>query len=313
MAEIDLKSYTTRAAELEMAIYMQKKLMTAHKTVIDEQRPIMPKKQTIEEPRSPQYYSSSSYQANGGFYFFIGCMVLIGILGLPLLYYGKVLVALICIGVGILGGICIYTEVDNKRQADEQAQIDMNRYQKAKEEYPALVEQYKRKLASIEETYSEEFKTYEQNLFKYNDKSFSVMEQHTTALSSLEVALQMHYDENVIFPKYRNMIAITTINEYLLSGRCFELEGPNGAYNLYEMELRQNIIIGQLSTVIDNLEQIRNNQFSLYRELIHTNESVNQIIYELRDLGKTSKLNAYFSGVAAKAAISPKIIKGIIH
>ena len=39
MAEVDLKAYTARAMELEVAIYTQKKLMAEHKKIIRNDRP----------------------------------------------------------------------------------------------------------------------------------------------------------------------------------------------------------------------------------------------------------------------------------
>ena len=312
-----LKDYTARATELEAAIYTQKKLMAAHKTIIEEQRPLKPMKREIEEPKKPQTPAPSAYNANYTFYFAIGLMLIAGILGVY--YFISIdnivakLLTFILIGIGIGGCACVYSEASEKKQQDEWARIRNENYQKELAEYPKQLEEYKRTVASAEEAHRVAMEKYEKNVLEYDDNSKSLLSQHTDALTSLETALQLLYDENIIFPKYRNMVAITTINEYLMSGRCFELEGPNGAYNLYEMELRQNIIIGQLAAVIDNLEQIRNNQFSLYRELVRTNDTVNQIVYEIRDLKKTTKLTAYFAGVAAKIAASPKIIKGIIH
>ena len=77
----------------------------------------------------------------------------------------------------------------------------------------------------------------------------------------IEKNLEQLYGLNIIFPKYRNMMAICSLYEYISSGRCDTLEGQAGAYNLYEMELRQNVIIGQLEKVISQLESIKNNQY----------------------------------------------------
>ena len=38
----------------------------------------------------------------------------------------------------------------------------------------------------------------------------------------------------------------------------------NGAYNLYEQELRQNLIINKLDFVIDRLDTVIDNQHMLY-------------------------------------------------
>ena len=148
------------------------------------------------------------------------------------------------------------------------------------------------------------------NTEKHDKYSKAMAQKHKEVLSSLQSTLQEYYDMNVIFPKYRNFIAIATINEYLMSGRCYELEGPNGAYNLYEMELRQNIVINQLSSIINNLEQIKNNQFSLYQELARANSTVSNILHEVRGVKENTRLTAYFTGVTALIETSPKVYIG---
>ena len=55
------------------------------------------------------------------------------------------------------------------------------------------------------------------------------------------------------------------------------IEGPNGAYNLYEAELRMNMIISRLDTIITNLEYIWEHQFTLYNELKQSNYTLNRI------------------------------------
>ena len=312
MAEMDLKAYTARAVELEVAIYAQKKLMDAHKPVLERQRPAKPMRRKIEVPQRPTMVPCI-YQKNVGLYFIIGCMIVIGVFGVPLLFTKRAFIGLVFIGIGLLGVKLAFNERANKREAEENNRVMNEEYEKEKIEYQEEIKKYKEKESLALSDYNAAFAQYEKDLLAYENNKAAIIQQHASTLDSLEKALQALYDENVIFSKYRNMVAITTINEYLMSGRCFELEGADGAYNLYEMELRQNIVIGQLSMVLNNLEQIRSNQFSLYQELLRANDSVNQIIYELRDLNETTKLNTYFAEVAAKAAISPKITTGIIY
>jgi hypothetical protein len=78
----------------------------------------------------------------------------------------------------------------------------------------------------------------------------------------------------VVFSKYRNLIALSSFYEYLMSGRCTSLEGTNGAYNLYEMEIRSNQIISQLSNVLNSLEQIKDNQYMAYTQLTSINNNL---------------------------------------
>mgnify|MGYP007024707781 CR=1 FL=1 len=53
------------------------------------------------------------------------------------------------------------------------------------------------------------------------------------------------------FPKYRNLVAVSQIYEYILSGRCTELGGYQGAYNLYEQETRMDIVIMRLDDIYE--------------------------------------------------------------
>ena len=54
------------------------------------------------------------------------------------------------------------------------------------------------------------------------------------------------YSKNIIYPKYRGLVPIAAFYEYFNSGRCDTLTGHEGAYNIYETEIRMNIIIAKL-------------------------------------------------------------------
>ena len=83
--------------------------------------------------------------------------------------------------------------------------------------------------------------------------------------------------QNIIHPKYMNYIAITTMYEYFVTGRVSELKGATGAYNLYESELRQNLIIDKLDTIEDKLDTIIENQNVLYNEISGINFSIDKM------------------------------------
>ena len=77
----------------------------------------------------------------------------------------------------------------------------------------------------------------------------------------------------VIHPKYLNFVAIASLSEYLDTGRCNTLEGADGAYNIYENEIRSNRVIEQLDQVITSLERIRQNQYKAYDMLTYVQHS----------------------------------------
>ena len=85
------------------------------------------------------------------------------------------------------------------------------------------------------------------------------------------------YAAGIIFGKYQNAVALSSFYEYLMSGRCEKLEGTNGAYNLYESEVRANRVIEQLDTVIDSLDQIKANQYMMYSAMCSMKQELTQL------------------------------------
>lgn len=308
MATIDLKAYTTRAKELESAIYTQKRLMESHRIFFDSQRPIEPKKKQINEPIKPFNPGEPDLHFNNILTIVSGIALVIGII-MHIVNDGDSFLSAVFTIVGgatFIGGIYEYFKLSSQHESSKQT------YEKQMQEYDIKLSEYKRELSRINKSYPVEYEEYKEKVSIHDSKVADIMLQHTDMLKCLEKSINIVYEENVIFPKYRNLVAITAINEYLMSGRCDKLEGPDGAYNLYEMELRQNIIIAQLSSIIDNLEQIRNNQYSLYEELQKSNYTINEILAETQRMKESSKLTAYFSGVTALAEASPKYYHGIV-
>lgn len=313
--DIDLKSYTTRAKELESAIYTQKRLMSSQETVIKGQYPKEPQKEQVTPPQKPQVITNEVdfiVQGEGVVWFINILATFVGLLGLYGLFVGGFsFPVILCLGFGALGVFMIIYGINEYKERVEINKKQQQWSREAQAEYPTLLEKYQKEVAEANEHYQQALKGYNLNVTKHNQRYNDTMNKHNNMLTILENTLEQLYAENIIFPKYRNLVAITAINEYLLSGRCDKLEGPDGAYNLYEMELRQNIIISQLSSIIDNLEQIRSNQYSLYEELQKSNYTINEILSETQRMNETAKLTAYFAGVTALAETSPKFYHGI--
>lgn len=126
-------------------------------------------------------------------------------------------------------------------------------------------------------------------------------------LKQTKEIMDQFYAKDVIYPKYRNLPALTSICEYFITGRCTELTGPHGAYNLYEDEVRKDMVISQLSMVIENLESIKNNQYMLYQQVKSIRENTDAMTQELRmikgytfNIMQTSAITAYYSQITAK-------------
>ena len=132
-------------------------------------------------------------------------------------------------------------------------------------------------------------------------KSRSVLVKKLNETANIRARL---YDKGIIYPKYRNITALTSIYEYFQTGRCSDLIGPDGAYNLYEQEFSANVIISQLDTVIKNLEQVKQNQYMLYQQVSSIKSEVGLINEQLSLLNTVSynilqwsQLCAYYNGL----------------
>lgn len=102
---------------------------------------------------------------------------------------------------------------------------------------------------------------------------------------------------NFLFEKYLNLEAINTFIEYLSSGRCSDLGGPCGCYNLYEEEIRAGIIIS-------NLKSINNNLFAISNKLSIIHNDLNEINYTLEDFKDCLKDFSSSIGSSAEKMIS---------
>ena len=111
-------------------------------------------------------------------------------------------------------------------------------------------------------------------LKKEIDKEISIAEELLIKLFKEKHQL---YATDIVFGKYHELAAITSFYEYLLSGRCETLAGINGCYNLYESELRSNIIINKLDKISNSIEQIKDNQFMLYSQLNEIGKTVSAL------------------------------------
>ena len=147
---------------------------------------------------------------------------------------------------------------------------------RADAEYKIALAQYNEELVRQAETK----RTLENNATFFINE----LDKAEAKLQQLKIALQEHYNANIIYPKYRYFVAIASICEYLSSGRCDTLEGANGAYNIYESELRQNLIVNQLSSISGNEDQIKTNQYLLYQALIGAEDTVNQLAASRRNV-----------------------------
>lgn len=120
-------------------------------------------------------------------------------------------------------------------------------------------------------------------------------EQILVTISNSEKLLTQLYAQDIIHPKYRNFLAIAQIYEYFDTGRCIELVGANGAYNLYEQELRQNTIIDRLDVIVSQLQMLNRTMAYVASAISESNSILRNISSTLRSIDANTALTAYNS------------------
>ena len=306
MANSELLSYVKQVMDLETSVYTNQRLEDGWINSLEEcgaklpNKPKKPKKETVPIPPFKPTTPTLDKKPMLTTVIECGFGILLIIIGILLFADG---------GFSIVGGFgslllgipLTITGAKHpgvvKKIADKYA-ADMEEYNKEMDAYNKRSAEAEAEWQRQEQIYQSDKEKYDQELGEYGNACYQSMQYIHEAGWMLKDALENLYDVNIIYPKYRNLVAVTTIYEYLASGRCDTLEGADGAYNLYEMELRQNIIIGQLSSVLDSLEQIKNNQFTLYNEIEESNRKSAEL---LSDIADNTKVSAYANEETAKA------------
>lgn len=321
MLNVNLTDYFRHAMELETTIHCQEQILDKLQKVAVPEVP-QPKMQHVNKPEEPYIKSevdiayeiarpekpdmSSFYVALvisvlGSFGFMFLFRLIFNFIGV---WNISVNVCLIIASIlAVLLSVAAFSTLSTQLKAyhekiknrDEEIERRTKAEEKKKAEYRKRCDETNQKNKEYEERYFQELelcKAKKEEIAQYINGVHEETNRLTHPLTELKQTLSHLYDKNIIYPKYRNMVAVCTIFEYLESGRCTELEGPNGAYNLYESELRQNIIISKLNEVISNLQAIQRNQYTLYTKLSDIHSTVKQIEQGVQNINSTTKAMA---------------------
>nr|WP_302856695.1 hypothetical protein [uncultured Ruminococcus sp.] len=179
----------------------------------------------------------------------------------PIVFVFAALIGAVALGptLGLIVGKIIHTK--------NQGELDRE-YRQEMQEYNKLVEDDKMRLR-VEEV---------QRNFLY-EQIASLQAQIKKSRDNLSY----FYSKNVIDKIYYNdMVAIASFYQYFKTKQTYSLgfdrsTGDTGAYRIYEYEKRMNIIITKLDTVIEKLDEIKNNQAVLYSTMIDANNKIDRM------------------------------------
>ena len=141
----------------------------------------------------------------------------------------------------------------------------------------------KEKNSKMRAYYKQEMEKYNRNAAEVNAKKklADVLSKQLGEMrakkAEMERNLNRAYSYNVIYPSYRNLVAVSSFYDYLYSGKCSTLEGHEGAYNIFDMESRMDKIITQLDRISYQLENIRYSQNTLYTIMKSSNDKLDRM------------------------------------
>lgn len=309
-----ITEYLKWASKLEASLYSQRQFMEDAKKEFDAARP---KKAELPSPEAPEkpvrakddIWEIDNHRVAAIVFFSAAAPFVVG--GL----YGKLMEAFVLGFLLAIVGICFLcaAKIAKKRvrtQNEYAYQEALDEYNQAMKDYKAECEKVKLRQMGRNQDYYEAYGIVEANC----DKTLAKLEE---LYQDTETVLSDFYSKEVLFGKYQDLFAVTTLYEYFALGRCNELTGPFGAYNLYEHELETGKIIGDYSKLSGRLPEIRRSQYTLYSEITKNDEAKSKLCSAIRFLAvleddeflRTPELEAYCALIADQNAQAKDALK----
>lgn len=170
----------------------------------------------------------------------------------------KTMLIVFAIALGIMAIDYIISSLSDKQQRNLIKQNNNKVPEKNKE-----IEKFNQKL---KEDCNNKYLNYVKNRRKEIDKTVPLMKQERdlacTELEKTKNTLVMLYNLRIdgvlcLHPNYQGLVPVSVIYGYFDTGRCSQLQGHEGAYNLYEDEKMKGLIINKLDVVSRQLGQLQ--------------------------------------------------------
>lgn len=289
--------------DLESMLYVNQKLCDKMASKIDQER--------NSKPTSPAYGNKNSINvpSDGSSSVILGTGVFSIIMGVVFVIYFFANIADFALGDGGSGFFLFFLMIVLFGVGYWLVKLELG----SRQEYKNNLEQYHRQLENIDQNNQKLKEQYEKALREYNAEDNirqSHIDEYNDMLAlSCRIAdtLEKEYSKGIVFPKYHSIVAITMFYEYLVTGRCETLDGINGCYNLYESEVRQNLIISNLSALNGSIDDLRDRQYVLYSNLSSANLRIEALG---KDILNKAAITAYYSEVSAKIAAETMFLIG---
>ena len=275
MATTSLKDYLEIVVDMEKNIFLQNQAISRLQGEIDE----LGKPNSYDKPLEPVKPEETN---QGEILLGLLLPIIFGILGVLAVKWGagfwgtpSFMMAVIVVAFGVMFVlvaiiITLFTEIPGAIGEIRRGKMAQIHYEEELKKYKQELKEYDDKLRSDKDRVEKEL--VRKSVLTTNlSVLFSQREKSSTNLSKI-------YSRNIIYHKYRYFSAVCSFYEYLCSGRCYTLDGTDGAYNMFEKEISINRIIKSLDLILANLQAIRQNQYVLYSAVQDTSRRVRAIV-----------------------------------
>lgn len=312
----DITTYLKNVMETESSLFKQKMVRQEAQNCLHYEEPVKqeikePQLECVAKPVTPKPPIDKSAYIIGNIIYSVMAIVfaLSGLFGIWVGGLGGIVLGLSGLS---FAGLFVWG-ISKLKSTKNESEMDAYRYQREMHQYENKVAKSKEDYEQAMSAYAESVEAEEQRYTialsaarKHYQAAKEQVQQLDKPLEETEMVLQKLYDMDIIFPKYRNLPAVCMFFEYFASGRCSELSGPNGAYNLYEAELRQNLIINKLDAIMGSLEGIKQNQYILYSEVKKTADALPMISRDITGMLDTSQQLSQSAAITAQCAEAAK-------
>ncbi len=97
------------------------------------------------------------------------------------------------------------------------------------------------------------------------------------------------YNENILPPAYRNMVAAATMYQWLQYGICTQIYGHGGLFDKYDNELKYGRIIGRLDEINSKLDEVVSNQKTLIDQIEYSNQIAEKTYQSVQNIESTNE------------------------
>lgn len=176
--------------------------------------------------------------------------------------------------VGIIGGLIVGAIIDGITKSKKENECNR--------EYQIQLKEYNRKVELDNQRVQKELVQK-----RFIREQIEMLEEQYKKTSD---NLNKLYDYNIIHSEYQhNIVAISSFYQYFCKGITYSLSfdretGDDGAYKIFENEIRLGIIISKLDDVISKLKDISANQQALYDSITNANKKIQNLTSSVNNM-----------------------------